>query len=205
MGPPVGYETMVCWPCPSVNLHPCNFRAKAPEVGGVRLGEEIGLHRFLFFSYQQRCGVNARPAAKFGVRLWAVVAGAFARHKQPTPKSVAGGLFGGWNAGTEETSPSSVRNPDVRKNNYSTFTRRLRREGESVNPRPIANLKVCELAVVRWPVEGVELPGLESADDDWLVDRDSGESKAAVDSSGKTVGKQLGGHWTILSSCPKSL
>ena len=59
-----------------------------------------------------------------------------------------------------------------------------------VDPCPIANLEVRELAVVWRPVEGVELPGLESADDDWLVDRDAGESKAAVCSSGKAVGEE---------------
>jgi len=121
--------------------------------------------------------------------LWAVVAGTLARHEQPSPKSVAGGLFGGWNAGTEETSPSPVRNPDVRKNNHPTFTKRLGGKGMPVNARPVANLKMRELAVVRGPVEGVELPGLESADDGWLVDRDAGERKAAVGPSGKTVGE----------------
>ena len=59
-----------------------------------------------------------------------------------------------------------------------------------VDPRPIANLKVRELAIVRRPAEGVELSRFECADDCWLVDRDAGERKAAVGPSGKTVGKK---------------
>ena len=46
-----------------------------------------------FFSYQQRCGINAGPTAQFGVRLWAVVAGPLARHEQFSSESVAGGFL----------------------------------------------------------------------------------------------------------------
>lgn len=153
-------------------------------------GEETGSCPFLFFRYQQRRGIDARPATEFSMRLWTVVAGAMAGHEHSGSKGMACGRLRGWNAGAEEASPSPVRNPDVGKNNHPSFTRRLGRKGMPVNPRPIADLKVRELAVVRRPTKGVKFSGFERTDDVWLVDWDAGEGKAAVGSSGKAVGEK---------------
>lgn len=123
------------------------------------------------------------------MRLRAVVAGSLARHEHPGSESVARGLFGRWNAGAEETPPRAVRKPDVWKDHHITFRQWLSRQGVSVNPRPIANFIVREWAVVRGPVEGVELSGLERADDGGLVGRNAGEGKTAVGPAGKSVGQ----------------
>lgn len=103
-------------------------------------------------------------------------------------------LFGRWNAGAEEAPPSAVRKSDVWKDHHIPFRQRLSRQGVPINPRPIANLIMRERAVVRGAVEWVELSGFERADDGGLVDRDAGESEAAVGSAGKSVREEAGFH-----------
>lgn len=97
-------------------------------------------------------------------------------------------LFVGGNVGSAKTSPSSVRNPDVRIRGRIMVGPHL---GQSfgVNTSPVTDLPVRLLAVVWRPTVGVEFPGLESAADNLFVDGNAGVHQAAVRPPGKPVWK----------------
>lgn len=138
-------------------------------------------------------GINPRPTAKFGVGLQTVVAGALARRKQPSLQGVADRLLVGGNAGSAKTSPSSVRNPDVWIRGRIIVGPHL---GQSpmVDTGPVTDFSMCFCAVVRWPTVGVEFPGLESTDNDFLVDGNASVEKATVRPLRKAVWNQSGCH-----------
>lgn len=138
-------------------------------------------------------GINPRPTTKFGVGLWTKVAGASARRKQPSSQGVADRHFVGRNAGSSKTSPSSVRNPDVRIRGRIMVGPHLG-QSSRVNSSPVTDFLMRFYAVVWRPTVGVEFPGLEDADDDPFGDGNASVDKAAGCPSGKSVEKRSGCH-----------
>lgn len=142
--------------------------------------------------FQQRgsqgSGCNASPTAKFGVGLWTKIAGALARRKQPSSEGLADRLFVGGNTGSAKTSPSSVRNPDVRIRGRIMIGPNLR-QSPRVNTSPVTDFPMRFFAVVWRPTVGVEFPGFESADDSLFLDGNADVQQAAVRPPGKPVWK----------------
>ena len=169
---------------PTLNIRSENTR---PLSSGSRRTSiyRAGCRAFRTRGYDGR-GIDARPAAKLGMGLWAVVAGAFARRKPPSSEGVADRLFVGGNAGSAKASPGPVRNPDVWIRGRIIVGPHL---GQSprVNTSPVTDFPMRFLAVVWRPTVGVEFPGFESADDDLLPDGDAGVKQAAVRPRGKPV------------------
>ena len=138
-------------------------------------------------------GIDTRPTAKFGMGLRTIVAGASARRKQPGSEGVANRIFVGGNVGSSETSPSSVRNPDVGIRVRIIVGPNLRQR-TGVNTSPVTDFPMRFYAVVWRPTVGVEFPGLESSNDDLFLDGNAGVHQAAVRPYGKTIGKRSGFH-----------
>ena len=131
-------------------------------------------------------GSNARPTAKFGVSLRAVIARVLAGRKQPSSEGVADRLFGGGNAGSTKTSPRSVRNPDVWKRGCM-MDGPILGQCLRVNTSPVTNFPMRFFAVVWGTTVGEELPGFESVDDDFFLDGNAGIHQAAVCPLGEAV------------------
>lgn len=165
--------------------------------GSTRTSISIAGWRVFWERGSKGRGINVCPTAKFGMGLWAVVAGAFAWHKHSSPQGVTNRFFVGGNAGSAKTSPSSVRNSDVWIRGPIIVGPHL---GQSprVNTSPVTDFPMRFLAVVWRPTVGVEFPGLQSTDDDPSLDGNAGVEKAAASPYGKTIGKMTGFH---LSCC----
>lgn len=83
------------------------------------------------------------------------------------------------------------------------------RQSSGVNTRPVTDFAMRPFAVVLGPTVGVEFSGLESTNDGFLVDGNTGLEKATVRPHRKTVWKESGFHaceiWSSVSmaSCSK--
>lgn len=183
----------------SIGVHRFECAPRAGLPTGRRMTRSPGMR---WTVWEARCSSenNPRPTAKFGVGLRTIVAGASARRKQPGSEGVANRHFVGGNAGSAKASPSTVRNPDVGIRGRIIVGPHLR-QSPGVNTSPVTDFPMRFYAVVWRPTVGVEFPGLESSNDDLLLDGNSGVHQTAVCPYGKTIGKGSGFHLAGCCCC----
>lgn len=125
--------------------------------------------------------------------LWAVVAGAMARHEHSSPQGMTNRPLRGGNGGSREA-PIGPIGKSVGRIRRHFILRGATREGFCINAGPKADLSVRVYAVVWRPEEGVELSGFESVPDHLPVDGNAGVEKATACPSGKAVRQESGFH-----------
>ena len=179
----IGNVRSVLRPAMRATRIPCSFANGSTRTSIFNAGWRVFRQRG-----SKGRGINPRPAAKFAVGLRTKVAGASARRQPPSSEGVADRLFVGRNAGSLETSPSSVRNPDVGIRTRIIVGPHLRQSPE-VNTSPVTDFPMRLYAVVWRPTVRVEFPGFESVDDSLFLDANAGVQQAAVRPHGKPVWK----------------